>query len=393
MFAAVAALVLCLPFVGAMADEFSEPWRKRDRALVLDGYEYNIFDLTEIAGDKRIVGFIHKGSDGLWPEYSCKGSRDNTEHELCRKTWQRYAVSRELYLTRRMLAKALGLKWGAYHLGRPGNPEEQARHFLDYADPQPDELIAIDIEDNKPEKFMSLKEAERFAIYINKRLDRWPVLYTNGSTALHIARNRDEYPVLSRLRLWYARYKPQIGDHFPKGNWQGYDLWQFAYHGNCNKSRCPYRVKGAGRDIDVNVAAMSVDELRAAWPLEGLVDDLRPTPEAETLVAENGPAPGSVVALAGQWSSSGTAELAARAADRAIEHRRYAFANRRLPAGPLEMPPQPVLIVADAVSHAASPVTDRLVERRQLASLNDEIDHDDGVVLIDLAPTSAIAAN
>jgi hypothetical protein len=119
---------------------------------------------------------------------------------------------------------------------------------------------------------MSLHDAETFARHIHTRLGRWPVLYTNGSTALHIAENRDRYSVLARLPLWYARYKPVIGLHFPKGNWQTYTLWQFSAGVNCDTRSCPYRVPGTPLDIDVNVASMSADELRAEWPFGKLVD-------------------------------------------------------------------------------------------------------------------------
>ena len=50
-------------------------------------------------------------------------------------------MARELYRTRRTVAKALGLKWGAYHLARPGNPIDQANHFVDFADPPPDDRV------------------------------------------------------------------------------------------------------------------------------------------------------------------------------------------------------------------------------------------------------------
>ena len=39
-------------------------------------------------------------------------------------------------MTRRQMAKMKGLLWGAYHLGRPGNPREQADHFVDFAEPR-----------------------------------------------------------------------------------------------------------------------------------------------------------------------------------------------------------------------------------------------------------------
>ena len=253
----------------AAASDFSEPWKNPDRGLVIDAYEYNSIDWRELVSDKRIVGFINKASDGLPPAYYCSG--DETEIRLCKALWKRHAVARELFHTRRTVAKALGLEWGAYHLARPGNPIEQANNFLDFAEPEPDDLIALDIEENDPEKWMSLADAEEFVRHIHRRIGRFPLLYTNGATATHIAANRESYPLLSRLPLWYARYKPEIGIHFPTGNWESYTLWQFSAQANCNQLRCPYRVPGTPNDIDVNVSSMNAADLRAAWPFGGLI--------------------------------------------------------------------------------------------------------------------------
>lgn len=238
--------------------------------MVIDAYEYNSIDWQKLVTDKRIVGFINKASDGLSPPYACKGN--DTEISLCKALWKRHAVARELFHTRKTVAKALGLEWGAYHLARPGNPIDQANNFIDFAQPGPDDLLALDIEENDPEKWMSLEDAEEFVRHIHRRIGRFPVLYTNGATAQHIADNRDRYTLLSRLPLWYARYKPEIGIHFPKGNWQGYALWQFSAQANCNTKSCPYRVPGTPTDIDVNVASMDAKELREAWPFGGLLD-------------------------------------------------------------------------------------------------------------------------
>lgn len=254
----------------ALASDFSEPWKKPDRALVIDAYEYNSIDWQKLSGDKRIVGFINKASDGLAPPYSCSG--EETAYRLCKALWKRHAVARELFHTRKVVAKALGLKWGAYHLARPGNPIEQAENFLEFAEPGPDDLMAIDIEENDPTKWMSLEDAELFVRHIFLRTGRYPILYTNGTTSRHIADNRYRYRLLSRLPLWYARYKPEIGIHFPKGNWQGYSLWQFSAQANCGKSRCPYRVAGTPNDIDVNVAPMDAAGLRKIWPFGQLIE-------------------------------------------------------------------------------------------------------------------------
>lgn len=266
----VAAFTVVAAAAGAMASDFSEPWKNPDRALVIDAYEYNPIDWAELATDKRIAGFIAKASDGMPPPYFCSG--DETAFRLCKALWKRHAVARELFHTRKAMARMLGLKWGAYHLARPGNPVEQADNFIDFAEPGPDDLMALDIEDNDPEKWMSLDDAEEFVRQLRRRVGRFPVLYTNGTTARHIADNRARYPLLSRLQLWYARYQSDIDIHFPKGNWESYALWQFSAQANCNSRRCPYRAPGTPLDIDVNVAPMSVAELRQQWPFGGLVD-------------------------------------------------------------------------------------------------------------------------
>ena len=267
---AMAAVALLWLTAAATTADFAEPWARDDRALVVDAYEYNEIDWSALAGDKKIAGFIGKASDGLPPAYRCDGDAD--QMAMCRLNWKRYSLSKELFRTRRTMAKSLGLEWGAYHLGRPGNPVEQADHFIRFANPAPDDLVALDIEGNDPSKWMSLEDAERFAQEIKRRLGRFPVLYTNGSTAAYIADHSELYPLLSRLPLWYARYTSEIGDHFPAGNWRNYALWQFASQTNCNDSACPYRVPGTGNDIDVSVAAMDTDQLRAAWPFDAPLD-------------------------------------------------------------------------------------------------------------------------
>lgn len=241
------------------------PWKSPDHALVIDAYELNIIDWDAMLKDKRIAGFISKASDGLPESFACTGDHAGDTVAHCKTMWRKYAVSRELYQTRRLIARASGLLWGAYHLARPGNPVDQANHFLDYAAPRDDELMVVDIEGIDPDKYMSLEDAAIFVGHIKTRTGRYPMLYTNHTTAKYIAANRDRFPILSRLPLWYARYKPGIRNVFPMGNWDAYALWQFSAATNCGKRRCPYRVAGTLPDIDVNVAAMDAKALKAVW--------------------------------------------------------------------------------------------------------------------------------
>lgn len=261
----------------ASANDFSYPWRDKSRAIVIDAYEKNPIDWQKLVSNKQIVGFIGKSSDGLPPPWGCR-KPNITENTLCRKTFQNYWLKKELYKTRRMVAKSLGLKWGAYHLGRPGNPIDQANHFIDFTQPDDDDLLALDIEHDDPKKWISLKDAEIFVKHIKRRIGRYPILYTNHNTAKRIAARRAELPTLSRLPLWYARFKGDIRGAFPMGNWDTYAIWQFSAQANCNKRRCLYRVAGAKNDIDVNVAPMSEEALRTAWPFGELLPE-KPFPQ------------------------------------------------------------------------------------------------------------------
>jgi GH25 family lysozyme M1 (1,4-beta-N-acetylmuramidase) len=261
------------------------PWKSPDHALVIDAYELNIIDWDAMLKDKRIAGFISKASDGLPESFDCSGDHAGDTVAHCKTMWRKYAVSRELYQTRRLIARASGLLWGAYHLARPGNPVDQANHFLDYAQPRDDELMVFDLEGIDPEKYMSLEDAAIFVGHIKTRTGRYPMLYTNHVTARYIAANRDRFPILSRLPLWYARYKPGIRNVFPMGNWDSYALWQFSAAANCGKRRCPYRVAGTLTDIDVNVAALDAKALKAVWAKGELLPE---KPFEKTLLIASG---------------------------------------------------------------------------------------------------------
>lgn len=283
------AIILATAFLAGLpaahaADD--EPWKDPRQAIVLDAYELNILDWEKLFANKRIAGFISKASDGLPEVYDCSKPHkgDTTAH--CKTMWRKYAVSRELYQTRRLLARQNGLLWGAYHLARPGNPIDQANHFLDYARPSPDDLMAIDIEGLDSEKYMSLEDAEIFVGHIKARTGRYPVLYTNHDTAKLISLKREEFPVLSRLPLWYARYKPEIKGVFPMGHWESYFLWQFSSIANCDEKACPMRIDGAQEDIDVNATGGDRQMLARAWTRGDLLPE-RP-PALQYLVSAKG---------------------------------------------------------------------------------------------------------
>lgn len=270
-----ASLSLAGPSAGARD---AAPWNRQDAALVVDAYEMNAIDWDALLTDKRIAGMISKASDGLPEVFDCSGEHRGDTVAHCKTMWRKYAVSRELYQTRKFIAKQSGLLWGAYHVARPGNPVDQANHFLDYAEPGPDDLMVLDLEGLDTDQFMSLSDAQIFAGHIRTRTGRYPILYVNHATARYIAAYRQIYPVLARLPIWYARYKPDVGGTFPMGNWQQYFLWQFSSASNCSKRRCPYRVPGTLTDIDVNLASVNREQLKAIWPQGRLLPPEDPDP-------------------------------------------------------------------------------------------------------------------
>ncbi|WP_431321568.1 glycoside hydrolase family 25 protein [Rhizobium sp. YTU87027] len=272
----VPAFVVGTPFQAAATDTL--PWKNPDNALVIDAYELNTIDWGSLLSDKRIAAFISKASDGLPESFSCTGDHAGDTVAHCKTMWRKYAVSRELFQTRRLVARAAGLLWGSYHLARPGNPVDQANHYLDYADPKNDEMMILDLEGIDPQKFMSLEDAQIFVGHIRARTGRYPILYTNHNTARYIAAYHNDYPVLARLPIWYARYKPDVKGVFPMGNWDNYLMWQFSSGLNCSKRHCPYRVPGTLTDIDVNVAPMNRTELAKVWARGNLLPAREPDP-------------------------------------------------------------------------------------------------------------------
>ena len=268
-------LLMAMAFGSAKAAD-NEPWKNRSSALIIDAYEMNIIDWEKMVANKRIAGFVSKASDGLPEVYDCRKKHKGDTVNHCKTMWRKYAVSRELYQTRKLLAKAHGLLWGAYHLARPGDPVDQANHFLDYAKPGPDDLMVLDIESLDAEKFMSLADAEIFVRHIKTRTGRYPALYVNHDTARFIAARREQYRLLSRLPLWYARYKPEIRGVFPMGNWDNYFLWQFSSASNCGDKSCPMRIDGTLNDIDVNTAPVSRAELVRQWMAGALLPEKPP---------------------------------------------------------------------------------------------------------------------
>lgn len=219
----------------AYSAEFDAPWKDPTVALVIDPYYANAIDWDKLKTERRVVAIIHKATIGttkLDPGYS----------------------------KRKEEARKRGYLWGSYHWGVSGQPEIQADFYIDTVKPGPDELIALDLEDAQSKTLMNVDEAILFVERVKIRTGRYPVLYTNHSSAKLIAAKYKD-SVFAKTPLWYARFKSKVTD-FPSGVWPTYTIWQFS-----SELLAQMPIPGTKPDMDINVFNGSVEQLKAAWPL------------------------------------------------------------------------------------------------------------------------------
>jgi lysozyme len=239
----VSSLLACSALTAfPQSPEFNEPWKNPKVALAIDPFEKNEIDWDLLATDTRVVAIIHRATIG-----------DRADLK---------------YSERRDQAKKRGYKWGAYHLGKPGDPIKQADFFLETVKPGKDDLLALDLESPDPTKHMSFDEARAFIKRIKEKTGRYPLIYANSLVTKALSEQYGADKVFAKTHLWYARFKSNVTD-FPEGTWKTYTLWQFSSEINCdpaNRAACLYTVPGTAYDMDVDVYNGTVEELRKKWP-------------------------------------------------------------------------------------------------------------------------------
>lgn len=242
--AIIVSFFCCVSGSHAQSPEFSQPWKNPNIALAIDPFEGNPIDWDLLATDKRVVAIIHRATIG-----------DRVDKK---------------YAERKIEAKKRGYKWGAYHLGKAGDPIKQADFFLETVKPDRDDLLALDLESTDATKDMSFVDARVFIKRILEKTGRYPIVYANNLVTKAITEQFGEDEVFKRTPLWYARFKSSVTD-FPKGRWQTYTLWQFSSEINCkadDRNSCLYTVPGTEYDMDVDVFNGTIEELRERWPFD-----------------------------------------------------------------------------------------------------------------------------
>jgi lysozyme len=220
--------------------EFTAPWKQDNPSIIIDAYGPNPINWEEMEKDTNVIGVIHKCSEGLTVD--------------------------KKYKERSEKAKELNYLWGSYHLGRSGNPIEQAKFYLAQVEDLEKDLIALDLEDIDNPKFMNLENALIFIDYVRENTGRYPVLYFNNSVLNQINEKYGTTSSFSKCPLWYARFKSEVTD-FNSTTWSSYTFWQFSCEINCEKTgECLYNVPGCEFDMDVNIFNGNHQEIQMLWP-------------------------------------------------------------------------------------------------------------------------------
>lgn len=154
-------------------------------------------------------------------------------------------------------AKAAGKLLGAYHYGEGGDPVKEARYFCAKVGSRVGEcILALDWEGKSNSKFNTSEEVAwvlKFAMEVYRLTGVHIFLYMSKS----VTRRRNWSEVAKDVRLWCAQYANDNLTNYQANPWtdnNGWGAWtsdtirQYSSHG---------RVRGYGKNLDINKAYMS----------------------------------------------------------------------------------------------------------------------------------------
>ena len=161
----------------------------------------NVTSFAEIQ-QSGIVGVIHKATEGT-------GWSDPT------------------YARRKQQALAAGLLWGAYHFGVNEDGTAQAEYFLSMVNPGPQDLLALDFEQN-PSSQMTIAQAEQFVEEIYSKTGRYPGFYSDALVGSLLGSTQNS--ILANCWFWRAEYGGSSPSVPP--TWPGWTMWQYTESGS-----------------------------------------------------------------------------------------------------------------------------------------------------------------
>lgn len=194
--------------------------------VVIDLSHFNT--VTSFAEVKQggIVGVIHKATQGT-------GWSDPT------------------YASRKQEALAAGLLWGAYHFGTNTDGAEQAKYFLSIVNPGPQDLLALDFEEN-PSSQMTIAQAEQFVTEVFNQTGRYPGFYSDALAGNMLGGKQDS--ILANCWFWRAQYGSSAPSVPP--TWSTWTMWQYTQTGS---------VPGISGNVDRDTFNGSLEGLEKLW--------------------------------------------------------------------------------------------------------------------------------
>jgi lysozyme len=169
---------------------------------VIDLSHYNSVTSFDEVKQGGVLGVIHKATEGT-------GWSDPT------------------YTARKSQALAAGLWWGAYHFGVNEDGTAQAQYFLSIVKPGPQDLLALDFEEN-PSSQMTIAQAEQFVTEIYNQTGRYPGFYSDALAGNMLGGKQDS--ILANCWFWRAEYGGSLPSVPP--TWQTWTMWQYTQSGS-----------------------------------------------------------------------------------------------------------------------------------------------------------------
>jgi lysozyme len=173
-----------------------------DQALdvVIDLSHFNEVTSFPAIKSAGIVGVIHKatqGTDDIDPTYGLRRER----------------------------AREAGLWWGAYHFGVNASGSAQAQHFLSVVKPGPQDLLALDFEQNGADT-MTIAQAEDFMTEVYDQTGRYPGFYSDALAGSLLGNAVSQ--TLANCWFWRAQYgaSPEVPP-----TWPTWTMWQYTDSG------------------------------------------------------------------------------------------------------------------------------------------------------------------
>ncbi len=188
--------------------------------VVIDLSHYNTVTSFSDVKSGGVVGVIHKATQGTnWT--------DST------------------YASRKQQAEAAGLWWGAYHFGTNIDGTAQAQYFLSIVNPGPNDLLALDFEENSSSQ-MTIAQAEQFVTEVFNQTGRYPGFYSDALAGNLLGSSTDS--VLANCWFWRAQYGASSPSVPP--TWSTWTMWQYTSSGVVDGISAPCDRDTFNGDID-----------------------------------------------------------------------------------------------------------------------------------------------